>query len=292
MKGLARVPRRRLLTLAMGAAGLAVGACAPVDLLNAWVPPDSHRRTRNIAYGSHPRQRLDIHAPHGPTRPAQTVVFFYGGAWESGARGDYLFAAEGLVSAGFIVVVPDYRLYPEVRFPSFLEDCAGALAWVCAHIADHGGDPAQIFLMGHSAGAYNAAMLALDDRYLAKESLDPSVIRGMVGLAGPYDFLPITGTTLKQVFASPDMAATQPITFAHGKAPPMLLLTGDEDETVEPRNSQSLASRLRSAGASATMRVYAGLGHIGIVTALGRAFRDKAPVLADAADFMREHRKG
>ncbi|MSO77577.1 MAG: alpha/beta hydrolase [Alphaproteobacteria bacterium] len=272
------------------AAGLMVGACAPVDLLNVWVPPDNHRRVRDIAYGPHARQRLDIHIPHDLLGPAQVVVFFYGGAWQSGERGDYLFAAEGLVSAGFIVVVPDYRVYPEIRFPTFLEDSAQAVAWVRHHIASHGGDAGQIFLMGHSAGAYNAAMLALDRRYLAKEGLDRSAIRGVVGLAGPYDFLPITGPRLKLVFAAPDMAETQPINFASAEAPPMLLLTGDTDDTVEPRNSESLARRLAQLGASATTRVYAGLGHIGIITALGRAFRAKAPVLADTISFMRARR--
>jgi acetyl esterase/lipase len=286
------LPRRHLLGLLGAAAGVMLDACAPVDLLNAWVPPGNHRRVRDIAYGSHGRQRLDIHIPHDLAGPAEVVIFFYGGAWQTGERGDYLFAAEGLVSAGFIVVVPDYRVYPEVRFPTFLEDSAQAVAWVRGHIARHGGDPGHIFVMGHSAGAYNAAMLALDGRYLAKQSLTPSTIQGVVGLAGPYDFLPITGPTLKLVFAAPDMAETQPITFAHGAAPPMLLLTGDEDDTVEPRNSASLAERLRQLGASATTRVSAGVGHIGIVTALSRAFRSKAPVLADATAFMRQQRKG
>jgi acetyl esterase/lipase len=269
--------------------GLLLGSCSAAGIVNALVPRDGFAREDDIAYGSDPRQRLDVYRPAGAPpgsnagrRPV--VVFFYGGKWKQGDRGDYLFVGEALVARGFVVVIPDYRLYPEIRYPAFLEDGAAAVSWTLEHIGEFGGDPAHVHLMGHSAGAYSAAMLALDGRWLGAER---ARIRGTVGLAGPYDFLPMTDPEVRAVFADePDATRTQPITFADGTAAPLLLVTGLDDTTVRPGNSERLAARIRAAGGDAETKLYDGIGHIGVLAALAAPLRFLAPVLDDAAAFL------
>lgn len=268
-----------------------VSGCSPLTILN-WVNPETAHDRVEVAYGPNPRQRLDLYRPKGLTRPAPVVVFFYGGGWEAGEKSNYRFAALSLVEYGFVVAVPDYRVYPEVKFPAFLEDAAKAAAWIRANAGGQGGDTSRLFLMGHSAGAYNAAMLALDPRYLAAEDVPATAISGVVGLSGPYDFLPLTSDTLKEIFAVSDRAATQPITFARKDAPPMLLATGTDDDTVYPRNTRNLARRLNELGADIRAVEYPGVGHAGTVLALTPFFRNKAPVLGDTLAFLKSRSEG
>jgi len=242
-------------------------------------------------YGHGPRQTLDIWAPEHAQADDKlpVVVFFYGGGWDSGARESYGFAGRALAQKGFVVVIPDYRLVPRAHWPDFLEDGAAAVAWTHAHIGGLAGDPDRIALMGHSAGAYNAVMLALDPTWLRGAKSDPSIVRGVAGLAGPYDFLPMEkgGSADKAMGKVRPAEKTQPIAFARGDAPPLWLATGDEDETVRPRNSQNLAAAIEKAGGSAALRLYPGMGHTGIVMALAAPFRSKGPVLDEATDFLR-----
>jgi acetyl esterase/lipase len=288
------MPLRTLLNRAAGPALALLAAlpgCAPVDLLNATVSKRGLAVERAIAYGPEPRQALDIWRPApsatGSAAPLPVVVFFYGGAWQEGARGDYAFVAADLARHGHVVVVPDYRVHPQARYPAFLQDAAAAIAAARRLAPHHGGDPARLVLMGHSAGAHIAAMLALDPRWLAEVGEDRSRIAGLVGLAGPYDFLPIERPDIIEVFApAPDPLETQPVTFADRNAPPALLLHGTADTTVLPRNSQSLAARLAEAGVPATLRLYEGVGHVGIVLGFARATRGASPALQDAAGFI------
>ncbi len=279
--------RRGLLGLLL----VGVAGCSPLPFLNAVIPTDGYGITRGLTYGDDPRQHLDIYVPHGLDRPAKVVVFFYGGRWQFGSREDYLFAAQALVSQGLVTVVPDYRLYPQVRFPGFVEDGAQAVKWVKTHIAEYGGDPDQVYLMGHSAGAHIAALLALDPRYLEHDA-----VRGLIGLAGPYDFLPLTSDDLKQIFSASvdkdeggNLAKSQPINFADATDPPALLLTGRDDTTVDPGNSLRLAQKIRDLGGEARVKLYPDLGHAGIVGALAAPLRHWAPILEDAVGFIKEH---
>lgn len=241
----------------------------PADTLNWLTPRSGYALDADIAYGDRARQRLDVYRPSRPRAvPAPVVVFFYGGAWSSGDRGDYRFLGQYLASEGFVVVIPDYRLRPEVAFPGFLEDGAKALRWVQDHIAAESGDPQRLLLMGHSAGAYNAMMLALDRRYGAGAGFDAARIRGVVGLAGPYDFK-LDTDLLRWVFGrAPDPRATQPVNFVSADAPPVLLVTGDADDTVNPENSRSLARHLEAVKSPVTFREVPGLGHLGLVALL------------------------
>jgi acetyl esterase/lipase len=266
-------------------------ACSPAGVLNLTSPRAGIEISRDIAYGDKPRQKLDVYAPRSASSGggnAPVVVFFYGGGWTEGDRKQYGFVARALASRGIVVVVPDYRLYPEVRFPAFIEDAAAATRWAHDHVRSHGGDPRRLFVVGHSAGAYIATMLSLDPRYLGTVGLDPGHdLAGCVGLAGPYDFLPLGTDELRAIFGTGEaLVQTQPVNFVSAKAPPMLLITGKRDDTVYPRNSIRLAARLREAGARVQTIIYPRVGHRLLIGAFARPLRLLAPVLNDVSRFV------
>ena len=249
--------------------------------------PSSSNDTRNLAFGPHPRQTLDIYLPPGGGLNRPVVFFIYGGSWSGGSKSTYALVGEAFAARGFVTVIADYRLVPEVRFPVFIDDGALALRYVHDNIARHGGDPRRIHLVGHSAGAYNAMMLTLDRRYLAAVGLKGRVIASAVGLSGPYDFLPLDGSVTRETFGrARDLAQTQPITFARRDAPPVWLATGSADRTVLPRNTESLAAQLKRAGAPVTVKIYDGLGHADLALALTPLFAWRAPVLDDVVGFL------
>jgi len=275
---------RPLLKLLVALPALAAGGCAPADLVNALASDAGLHRVADLRYGAAARQTLDLYVPDAAPGPRPVVVFFYGGNWQSGDKAMYRFVGATLAARGFVVVVPDYRLYPEVRYPGFIEDGADAVRWTFAHISRYGGDPARVSLMGHSAGAYIALMLALDPEWLGALR---GRIRSAVGLAGPYDFLPLTDPALQRIFATaPDLAATQPITYADGTAPPVLLATGRLDGVVRPANTTRLAQRIRAAGGRAATAYYALLGHVTLIGALGEPLEHVTPVLDDVTRFL------
>lgn len=241
----------------------------------------------SAAYGPDPMQALDIYRPVAP-KDAPVVLFFYGGRWQGGRRADYAFVGDALAAQGVLAVVADYRQFPQVRFPAFVHDAAAATAWVQAHAREFGGDPTRLFLAGHSAGAHLAALLATDARYLAQVGMQPRDLRGVIGIAGPYDFLPLTDTDLQTLFGpEPQWPESQPVNFVDGDEPPMLLLHGSDDKLVWPRNSRRFSARLRDAGSDVTYLEYPGLGHIRILSGL-RSPR-YAPTRADLIEFVRSH---
>lgn len=230
--------------------------------------------------------KLDIWRPER-SGEHPVVIFYYGGGWAHGERGHYGFAARALASKGYVVVVPDYRKVPQVRFPAFVEDGAMALRWVQANIARHGGDPERVATMGHSAGAYIAVMLALNGEYGQRAGVRPGFVKAAVGLSGPYDFYPFDSKrSIDAMYAWPRPHETQPVTYVRGDAPPILVATGTADDTVKPRNAILLTQKLNSAGARVVFKAYEGLGHEDVVMALSRPFRRKAPVLDDATAFL------
>jgi acetyl esterase/lipase len=264
-----------------------LAGCAPVDILNATISTRDLTITHDVAYGDKAEQKLDIYVPKTVAPNAQVIVFFYGGAWQDGDKKNYLFAAQALAGTGAIVVVPNYRVYPAVTFPGFLDDGAAAAAWTLHNIAAYGGDPKTVFLAGHSAGAYLAIMLVLDREYLAKAGVADAKLSGGIGISGPYDFLPLTRDDIKPIFeVVPDMSVTQPITYARADAPPLLLLHGEADTTVGAYNSHNLANKMRTLGGRVEDHYYPGVEHVGSILALTSMFRGRAPVLADMTAFI------
>ncbi len=271
-------------------AAIVLAACSPLGTLNALAAKDTYRLTPGVAYGPLPRQQLDIYTPTSAAPPGgwPVVVFFYGGTWNTGERADYRFVGEALAARGVLVVVPDYRLYPEVRYPEFLKDSALAVAYGLAEAKRLGGDPARVFVMGHSSGGYNAAMVALDPRWLAASGHAPSELAGFIGLAGPYDFYPIDNPDAKPVFFHPDYPPhSQPIEFAGAGSPRTFLGAAINDRLVNPeRNSQQMNAKLAAAGVPVTLRLYEHVSHATLIGAFGRPLRGLAPVLDDTVSFI------
>ena len=287
--------RRSALRLAIGGPVLgALAGCSIGSFLAALTPDGGSRRIADQPYGKDPRQRLDVFLP-ASVGNWPIVMFFYGGSWNGGSRETYRFVGEALAARGCLVVIPDYRVYPQVRYPVFLEDCAAATGWTMRNLARLGGDPARLMLSGHSAGAYNAAMLALDSRWLdspaargASGRLRPAA---WIGLAGPYDFLPTGNPDVKPVFFHPNYPlGTQPVDYAAAGCPPCFLAAADDDAVVDPdRNTGQLAAKLRNSGVEVEEHRYDGVGHTTLVGALAGPLRWKAPVYEDVVSFIERH---
>lgn len=260
--------------------------------MNALVPSEGYTIEADLRYGQDSRHKLDIYVPDTPDETLPVIVFLYGGNWQSGAKEDYLFVGEAFASRGYVTAIPDYRLYPDVRFPTFIKDAAAALAWLRKRPGSPNTRGKPVYLVGHSAGAYIASMLSLDEQWLAGAGdTTCDAIAATVGLAGPYDFLPLKSDTLKKIFGPvAKRARTQPINHVNGATPPMLLITGQDDRTVMPRNSINLAARLLQNGGIAKALHYEDIGHVGLVASLARPLQGSAPTLDDIDRFLRGHR--
>lgn len=256
-----------------------------VGLLNTLTPKSrlSRRVASGVAYGARPRLKLDVFAPRGGQGPWPVVVFFYGGAWNEGDRRDFAFAGRWLAAQGSVVVVPDYGIVPEIEYPVFLEDCAAAVRWALDNAARFGGDPQRLGVMGHSSGAYNAVMVALEPRYgVARD------IRAVVGLSGPYDFYPFDVPISIRTFGeAPDPLVTQPVNLVSRDAPPMLLASGDDDTVVGPYNTVGLAKALRTAGVAVEELHYPGFKHPGTLLELGTPLSRRSNLAGEVAGFLR-----
>lgn len=250
---------------------------------NAGQPVERER----IEYSAEPKLALDVYRPEGFSGTAPTVFFLYGGSWQNGKRGWYQFVGKALAARGMVVAIPDYRKSPQVSFPTFVEDAALAMAFVHAHIDRFGGDADRLYLAGHSAGAHIAGLLATDARYLAAQGMQPRQLRGVALLSAPLDFLPMTAPDIIRVFnGDANNAASQPINFVDGDEPPTLLLHGGDDNLVWPRNSEHLHAKLQAAGVPSTLKIYPGVGHMGVVLSISRGLRGIAPVLDDLAAWI------
>ncbi len=258
--------------------------CSPAALLNTTVPRKGYTLEADILYGSNPRQKLDFYRPDTPRPDGKAVIFFYGGSWDSGSKSDYLFVAQALAARGIATIVADYRLYPEVRFPAFIDDGALAVRWAADKVGTD-----KLFLMGHSAGAHIALMLAVNTPYLAAAGVERMKLRGVIGLSGPYDFLPLTSRKLQEIFGGPSRPETQPITFAKAPLPPALFIHGTADTIVKPFNSERLAAAWRAAGAPVELKLYPDVDHIDVVGAFADLLRARAPTLADVTAYIDSH---
>ena len=258
-----------------------LGGCSPAALLNATVPRGGYTRQRDIAYGPLPRQTLDLYRPQTPRADGKSVIFFYGGSWDTGAKGDYLFVGQALASRGITTIIPDYRLYPEVRFPAFIEDAAQATRWAGEHVG-----LTKLFIAGHSAGAHIASMLAVNTPYLAQAGVDRMKLAGVIGLSGPYDFLPLKSAKLIDIFGGANRPEIEAITFARAPLPRGAAAPrhgrhdGLSAQQREPR--RGLAASRRAGRAEALP----GVGHIDIVAAFSDLLHKRATTREDVLAFI------
>lgn len=266
-------------------AGL-LSACSGQKLLNTLTPGAGYTRVSNLVFDQSSGLKTDVYTPKGAAN-APVVVFFFGGRWSEGDKDLYEFVGAALAKQGFVAVVPNYRLYPQVKFPAFVEDSAKAVRWAREHALAYGGDANRLFVMGHSAGAYNAAMLATDESYLKAVGGSRQWLKGMIGLAGPYDFLPFTDADIIDTFSPPSgYAATQPINHVDGKNPPMLLMHGEDDTSVFPKNTRNFANKIKTAGGLAETVFYPKLSHSWIVATLSTTLQKQSDVMHYTKDFV------
>ncbi len=273
------------------AAGLLLAAvllagCRPTTVVNSLSPSAHYAKEAGQAYGPDPRQQLDVYWPAGAAEDAPVVVFFYGNGWREAAKSDFEFVASALTQAGIVVLIPDYRAHPQVTFPAFVEDGAAALRWTMDNVPGVVSGKRPLFLMGHSAGAQIAALLAFDDRYLAAVADPPPLLAGFIGLSGPYDFLPLEPGYLEEVFPEATRSLSQPIEFVSASAPPTLLVHGTADRRVLPEHSRRLARDLEAHGVPVTLRMYDNTGHMRVVAALAPPLQFIADTMDDAVAFI------
>lgn len=265
----------------------ALSACSPLNLLDSLVPDGNYALQQDVAYGELPRQKLDIYRPSKNVETGPVVIFFYGGSWKSGERGKYRFIGEALTRKGLTVVIPDYRLYPDVTFPAFMNDAAKAVRWTLDNLGGSIDTARPIFLAGHSAGAHIAALMTVDTQYFRQAGVSSAQICGVIGVAGPYAFDPFQYRTIRPVFAGlTDRDDARPVKRVSGKTPPFLLMHGEADGTVRPSNTAEFATALRAAGTEVRSELLPGIGHYRIVMAMATPFDDTAPVNERIADFI------
>jgi acetyl esterase/lipase len=265
--------------------------CMPTQFINSFVSQNMLVQ-KDISYSDLGLQNLDVY-----TRPdvanKGVVIFVHGGYWDSDDKSIYPFLADSLTERGFITVVPNYRLVPDITFPSYVEDIALAVKWAVENIADFGGNPENIYLMGHSAGAHIASLVIYDEGYLEALGLQNNVLKGFIGVAGAYDFLPLAPDDIRSKAAlgpEENWQQTQPINFVDGTEPPAFLAYTPSDKTVNPKNTIRFAERIREQGGQVEERRYDGLDHITILGALGKGGRIlNRQILEELMAFLETH---
>ena len=267
-----------------------LAACSTLRLFSTFTPKDPgvRRVAHNVAYGAGPRQTYDVYAPDG-ARDLPLIVFFYGGGWNSGAKEDYGWFGMALAAMGYVVAVPDYRVVPEGVYPIFLDDSSAAVKTIVSHAVEYGASGAKLGLAGHSAGAYNAVMLALDPRYLGTDAAGASPVVACVGVSGPYDFYPFDVKESRDAFGQwPHPEETQPIHYARKTNTRFLLLQSRTDTVVGVHNAVNLDRKLEAAGTMCTLKLYDGLSHADTAAAFSVPFRGKGTLYADTRAFLKQ----
>ena len=275
----------------VGLLGTVMSACANEALLIPlnWAKAGGETvATTDLAYGTDARQKLDVYRPQAAQR-APVILFWYGGSWRHGEKDYYRFVGISLARRGFVAILPDYRLAPDHGFPAFVNDAASAVRWARDHAKDYGGDRDRIYISGHSAGGHSALMLALDPQYLRAVGLAPSDIAGAISLAGPTGLENLRGEGLKGVFppAVPD-GAFLPIALARlhaATAPPILLMTGLDDDVVLASSVARLADSIRTSGGTVAVKAYPGIGHIELMLGFSGSFEGSGAAADDLARF-------
>lgn len=267
-------------------------ACTQAGLELANLPGkfSDTKTVKDLAYGAQPWQKMDVYIPPHPTSSTlPVIVFFYGGSWKDGSKNMYPFVGEAFAKKGYITVIADYSKYPQVKFPTFVEDGAKAVAWTYRHIAQYGGNPNQLFIVGHSAGAHIGALITADKHYLAAQGESTTIIKAFAGLSGPYDFVPYEKDYMDMFGPPENYPKMQVPTFIDGKEPPMLLLWGADDDVVGKSNMDKLVAKINEKGGVVESKIYAGMDHVAMVSTFIWFLNSKAPILDDITDFFSKY---
>jgi len=261
-------------------------ACAPVKFLNTITPSGSYKLAKDVAYMDSEtggaRQKLDIYQPKQPKANAPVVVFVHGGSWDTGTKNIYKFVGEAFAGQGYTTVIPNYRLYPEVMYPEFINDTAAAIAYTAKRYSEQG-----VIVIGHSAGAYNAMMVTVEPEYLRAQGVDVCrAIAGMVGLAGPYGAFPLKADKYVTIFPDRHTADDAPVNLINGPTPPLYMAIGDADTTVSELHSLKLQEIIRARGGLADFKIYPDLTHTSVVKVLSRYFDEDSELKADIMSFI------
>lgn len=279
----------RLLFLLLPLVALALAACSPLGALNGVTNTAGLAVRTDLRYGEAPRQVLDVYAPEG-ARGAPVALFIHGGSWTGGDKAEYRFAGDSLARAGYVTLVMSYRLAPAFRYPAYVQDAALALRWARENAAAFGGDPDRLFVVGHSAGAFNAVEAVMNERWLREAGVPIASVRAVVGLAGPYDydFRPLPSRNAFPEGADP--ADVMPSRHVRADPPPTLLVVAERDQVVAPENALRMEAALRARGADVTRAVVPGVDHYTVVGALARNAQFLGRVRPLVLDFMNARR--
>ena len=244
------------------------------------------KKAFDLPYGKHERQKLDV-VWSDDNKEAPVVIFFHGGSWRWGVKDFYREIGEEFARNGVTFVLANYRLYPEVRFPAFVEDAAQVVKWTRAHVARYSADPEKIFLMGHSSGAHIVSHLALDEKYLKAVGGDFSWIKGVVGLSCPYTFQPSTEWMYEDIFFplanSPKVI---PISLVDGDEPPFLVLHGRHDYLVDVKQAEAFVKRIKAKGGEVTHKIFNFHGHFSMIRRLTSWYVGPKGILHEVLDFV------
>lgn len=279
----------KIKTIVAGLSFSFLTACQAVffSAYNTGVASDQYTTVKDIQFSNNPDLKLDIYQPAKQSESLPVMIFIYGGGWTSGEREWYRFVGAAFASAGYITIIPDYRKGDKVPFPGFMFDAAKAVAWTTENIGAYGGDANKLFVSGHSAGGQIAVLLATDPQYLQSVNVDTCQLRGVIGYAGAYDFLPLTSDRYRKVFGDKqNQQRSQPVNYASADAPPLLLIQGLRDNTVAPKNARNMAAAMDEAGGTVETKYYDDASHTDTLLALSERSRTKNTAFADTITFM------
>ncbi|WP_425147390.1 alpha/beta hydrolase [Deinococcus sp.] len=282
--------KKRLLLPLLAASALAVfAACSPLVAINAVVSTSNLSVTPNLPYGPDVRNLLDVYQPASASR-APVVLFIHGGSWDSGSKDDYKFVGESFAREGYLVAIMNYRLAPKNPYPAYIQDAAQALKWLRGHAAEYGGNPDDLFVMGHSAGAFNAVEVVDNARWLSEAGVPISAVHGVIGVAGPYSYDYRGMGTASAFPAGSDPADVMPANHVRADAPPHLLLVAANDQVVYPQNGERMKAALEARKIPLTFTVLPNLDHYTIVGSLARSLTFLGKTRQEVLDFLKANR--
>lgn len=264
-----------------------LSGCSSIAVVNALTPPMGYSVSNNVAFDDRHDLKLDVYTPDGAV-DAPVVVFFYSRRWQRGDKQDVAFVGQSLAAQGFVVMIPNARHYPQARYKQFLDDRARAVVWAHKFARAYGGSADKLVVMGFDSGAYDAAMLTLDPHWLDEDGGRVDWIKGMVGISGPYDLMPITASDLRDIFGPADQfAKTQPVNWTGGGNPPLLMIASKADGIVPVSQTDALFKAVKDANGTVEKIIYRDLSHDETLNVLSAPLRGRADELSNITAFVR-----